>query len=193
MNSKTRFVALTIILIVISCSGSISMAAESTSEISMKLNEISSNIDAGKVEDSISALEKLPTDGMTKEQVSQRHFLLGKAEYIRVTKDIRACREDGIQEKSEIQEHQAGTLRKALESFQQSYETAPDAEWAPEAMFAAGLAQDYGCLNRFEGAIETYKMIIERYPGSPLSMRAQKRYDLLKSSFRKGGHSSDHP
>jgi tetratricopeptide (TPR) repeat protein len=159
----------------------------------MKLDEVSANITTGEIESSIDVLEKMPVEGMNIVQLSRRHFLLGKAEYVRVIKDIRECREDGSQGASELQEHQVAPLRKALEYFQQSYETAPDSEWAPEAMYAAALTQDYGCLNRFNDAAETYQLLLERYPDSPLVSGAESRSKILKGSLGNRAHGGSHP
>lgn len=193
MVFRSRIGILAFALLFVSFTGSFSMAADTQSEIDSRLGEISSMIDAGELEDSIKKLEGIPMEGLSDVQSGHIYFLMGKAEYIMVSNDIRSCREAGTQGSTELQEHQIDPLRKALAYFQKSYEMSPDSEWAPEAMYAAALTQDYGCLNRFKAAAETYKLLLERYPDSPLVTGAESRAKILKGSFGNKAHGGGHP
>jgi len=150
-------------------------------------------IDAGDLDPTIATLEAVSREGLSDDSLSRLHFLLGKAKYIKVTTDIRECRSEGTQQKSELQDRQVEPLITALDHLNTSYELSPDSDWAPEALYATGLIQDYGCLQRFEGAMESYRILAEKYPDMDLGKAAAQKYAYLKSRMEGKGHGTAHP
>ena len=137
---------------------------------------------------SIEKLEGIKKEGLTNENLSRLHFLNGKATYVKMMTEVRQFRADGTQPKSELQEHQVGPFRNALSNLQKSYELSPDSDWAPEALYAAGLIQGYGCLQRFKDARDTFKVLMDKYPDTNLGKAAAKKFNVLNSSLRGKGH-----
>ena len=150
-------------------------------------------IDEGELDPHIATLEGIQREGLSNESLSRLHFLLGKAKYIKVITDIRECRSEGTQKRGELQDHQVDPLITALDHLNTSYELSPDSDWAPEALYAAGLIQDYGCLQRFEGAMESYRVLAEKYHDTNLGKAAAQKYEDLKSRLEGKGHGTAPP
>ena len=150
-------------------------------------------IDEGELDQSMARLEGIQEEGLSDDSLSRLHFLKGKVTYIKVSSDIKACRAEGTQKRFELQEHQIGPLDTALDHMKKSYELATDSDWAPEALYAAGLIQDSGCLQRFGGAMDSYKTLMEKYPSTNLGKAARQKYHYLKARMDQKGHGKTHP
>jgi hypothetical protein len=150
-------------------------------------------IDEGELDPQIAALEGVQKEGLSNESLSRLHFLLGKAKYIKVSTDIRECRSKGTQKRSELQEYQVEPLIAALDHLNTSYELSPESDWAPEVLYATGLIQDFGCLQRFESAVESYRLLAEKFPDTNLGKAAAQRFENLNSRLQGKGHGTAHP
>jgi hypothetical protein len=157
------------------------------------MEEAAKAIDEGELDLTIATLEGIQREGLSDDSLSKLHFLLGKAKYIKVITDIRECRSEGTQKKGELQDHQVDPLVAALDHLNTSYELSPDSDWAPEALYAKGLIQDYGCLQRFEDAMESYRVLAEKYPDLDLGKAGAIQYENLKSRLEGKGHGTAHP
>jgi tetratricopeptide (TPR) repeat protein len=157
-------------------------------DINETLDSVSTAITEGKLDASIEKLEGLPKSRLADMQLGHIQFLMGKAKYIKVSNDIGESRSEGKQKMDELKEHQTSQLEKALEHFKAAYSLAPESDWAQEALYATGLVQDYGLLQRFDKAAEAYKFLSEKYPNSPLGQRAAQRLNIFRSMEGGGAH-----
>jgi len=151
------------------------------------------SIDEGDLDGSIERLEGIKRDGLSDENLSMLHFLLGKAKYIKISGDIRSCRSDGTQKRDELQDYQVEPLVEALDHMKKSYDLSADSDWTPEALYAAGLIQDFSCLQRFDKAMGTYLILAEKYPDTNLGKAARQKYNFLKSLMDTKDHGQTHP
>ena len=150
-------------------------------------------IDEGELDLSIEKLNGIQKEGLSVDGLSRLHFLMGKVKYIKVVTDIRAYRSEGTQKRSELQDHQVEPLKIALDHFETSYDLSPESDWAPEALYATGLIQDFGGLQRFEDAAKTYRVIAEKFPDTNLGKVAAQKYEDLNSRLQGKGHGTAHP
>ena len=188
---KTPYAVLIILLVFIS---GVPTLADTTDNSSAEkvMDSVSTAIDNGDLELSLEKLEGIQKEGLTAENLSRLHFLQGKAVYIKVSADIKSCRLEGTQKRFELQEYQIEPLVSALNHLNKAYELSPDSDWAPEALYAAGLIQDSSCLQRFGGAMDSYWTLAEKYPDTDLGKAARQKYDYLRSRMDQKGH-GQHP
>jgi hypothetical protein len=71
-----------------------------------------------------------------------------------------------------------GLALRDLEEILVVYPQSPD---APEAMFTVGQIEDYPNYNRFDRALEAYRLTIERYPGTSWARQAGERIRVIES------------
>jgi tetratricopeptide (TPR) repeat protein len=157
-------------------------------DINETLDSVSAAITEGKLDTSIEKLQGIPKSGLADKLLGRIQFLMGKAKYIKVSNDIGKSRSEGKQDRDELKKHQTPQLEEALEHFKAAYSLAPESDWAQEALYATGLVQDYGFLQRFDKAAEAYKFLSEKYPNSPLGQRAAQRMNIFRSMQGGGAH-----
>jgi hypothetical protein len=152
------------------------------------LDNVSVEIDNKRLENALAILDKIEPVGMEDSLISRWHFLYGKATFIKVSKDIKECRDEGTLEPGKLNDDQIPPLEKSLAHFFESYKLAPTSEWAVEALYATAVIQDYSCLQRFKGAAESYRLVAEKFPETQLGKLAKRKYDSLKTSIDAGPH-----
>lgn len=56
----------------------------------------------------------------------------------------------------------------------------PDSAEAPEASYLLGVINDYPHLERFEDALENYRLTVEKYPGTEAAAKAAERRKAIE-------------
>jgi hypothetical protein len=193
MKMKNGWLIVLMLVSLLSPGSSVYAEAVGNGSPEKTMENASKAIDEGELDAPIASLEGIQKEGLSNDSLSRLHFLLGKAKYIKMITEIRECRSDGTQKTSELQDHQVEPLVVALDHLNTYYELSPDSDWAPEALYATGLIQDYGCLQRFESAVESYRVLAEKYPDTDLGKAAAQRYKSIKARMDGKGHGPAHP
>ena len=115
------------------------------------------------------------------------HYLLGTSKFNITFQDIQQCRDGGTQKKDALQDHQIGPLKEALQHFRMVYEIAPQHSMAAESLYMAGRALDWGCLQRFQEALDSYSLAFENFPEQEFGKKARQRYDILNAKMSPHG------
>jgi len=83
-----------------------------------------------------------------------------------------------------------GYFMRAISDFSTIVRQYPDSAEAPEAMFHLGVIFDYPDMSDFDTAVEWYRKVIERYPGTESARKARTgidRIEAVRESFRTKG------
>lgn len=131
--------------------------------------------------DAVGLMEKHVEARQEKAQGAQVRYLLALALFHRTRLDINECRERG-EIGSRLKTEQADEMKRAERYFLESQEMDPDGPRADACLYFAGVIQDYGCLNHFEDAKDTFNKLVDLYPESEYAEEARFRADRL------GGH-----
>ncbi len=109
-------------------------------------------------------LEPLESENLdSADKKAKVNYLLGMARFSLTDSAMQAARNDKSQANDKLQQSQVDQFKAALENFEQVLQATPEGEIAPESMYMKGKILDWGYLQRFSEAMETYKAASEKY------------------------------
>jgi hypothetical protein len=80
-----------------------------------------------------------------------------------------------------------GYFLRAISDFGTIVRAYPDSPEAPEAMYHLGVIYDYPDISDFDTAVEWYRKVTERYPGTESARKASAgiaRIEAIREAFR---------
>jgi outer membrane protein assembly factor BamD (BamD/ComL family) len=141
-------------------------------------------VEEGQYDDAIKLMESYIDRDVEKTLSSKVNYLLALSLFHKTRIDINECRERneiGTQLKTE----QADAMKRAEKHFLKANELNPTGPEADDSLYFAGVIQDYGCLNHFSDAIQTFQKLLEDYPDSEHAEDAKIRLNKFQ------GHNFD--
>jgi tetratricopeptide (TPR) repeat protein len=138
-----------------------------------------------KYDDAIGLMEKHIESNLEDTQGARVRYLLALALYHKTRLDIRECRERG-EIGGRLKAEQADAMKRAERYFLESQDVDPNSDKADDCLYFAGVIQDYGCLNNFKDAKNTYKKMLDLYPESEHADDARYRLGRLDGHGKPG-------
>lgn len=161
------------------------MAAPGQGRLSSDISMAEQALADDQYDDAISLMENHIESSLGKTQGARVRYLLALALFHKTHLDINECRERG-EIGSRLKTEQGESMKRAKRYFLESQEMDPESERAADCLYFAGVIQDYGCLNHFEDAMNTFRKLLDLYPGSEYAEDARFRVDKLVRHSKPG-------
>lgn len=139
-----------------------------------------------KYDDAIGLMEKHIESNLEDTKGARVRYLLALAIFHKTRLDINECRERG-EIGGRLKAEQADAMKRAERYFLESQEMYPEGDRADDCLYFAGVIQDFGCLNHFADAKNTFMKLADLYPESEYAEDARLRSKRLGGHDKPGG------